>query len=318
VTTPQILCLSANPSIDRRIHLHSLALGHVNRAQSVEAFAGGKAAHVAMSAKALGAGVTWLGFLGGATGEEFASEFRKLRFNLACVRSQAPTRMNLELLHDSGKITEVLEPGEKPTQAELAKMLRMLGGYLRRRWRGSLLAISGSLPHGVRPGFYSSLIEAARSAGSPVFLDTSGEALRASLANRPDFVKPNREETEKILGRKLKDRAAVLDAATELIRRGAGSAAISLGAEGLVWVEGGGGPAWWSRPPRLKAISTVGCGDATVGGFAFASVKSMTGEKALRLATACGAANCLARFPGRISLKQVISLMPQIEIRRID
>jgi len=48
-----IVCVSANPAIDRRWRIKNLNIGAVNRALSVEAFAGGKAAHVAMAARAL-------------------------------------------------------------------------------------------------------------------------------------------------------------------------------------------------------------------------------------------------------------------------
>src|SRR6185369_10033 len=66
---PKILCVSANPGVDRRITLPSLRLGEVNRASSADPMAGGKAAHVAFAAKTLGAEVRWLAFLGGPEGE---------------------------------------------------------------------------------------------------------------------------------------------------------------------------------------------------------------------------------------------------------
>ena len=179
------------------------------------------------------------------------------------------------------------------------------------------MVISGSLPAGVRANFYRSLIAAAKSAGSRVFLDTSGEALGASLGSRPDFVKPNREEAEAVLGRRLENRAAIVDAANELIERGAASAAVSLGAEGLVWVERKDGPAWFARPPRIRTISTVGCGDATLAGFALAAAKGMEGETAIRFAAACGAANCLAKSPGRISGKEVKAVLARVGVSRI-
>jgi tagatose 6-phosphate kinase len=65
----------------------------------------------------------------------------------------------------------------------------------------------------------------------------------------------------------------------------------------------------------LRAITTVGCGDTMFAGFAFAALQGWTGERALRFATACGAANCLAQFEGRICLTDVSLLIPQIEIR---
>jgi 1-phosphofructokinase family hexose kinase len=270
-----------------------------------------------MAARALGADAIWLGFLGGAIGEEVAAELRKLAIEVFPIRTQAATRVNLEIIEDSGRITEVLEPGGRPEPNEQAEMLAMVARGLRDQWKGALLVISGSLPPDVPADFYASLTDAARAAGSKAFLDTSGEALRAGLAASPVFVKPNRSEVEALLGRHVDDARAAIDAAQELIRRGAQSAAVTLGAEGLVWLESEKGPAWIGRPPRLKAISTVGCGDTTVAGFAYASLQGLAGEEALRLAVACGAANCLTEFEGRISPVDVESLKPQVKIQRM-
>lgn len=315
---PPIVCVSANPALDRRLRLRSLVVGRVNRADSEEGFAGGKAAHVATAAHALGARAVWLGLLGGSAGDEVAAQLRELQIELVRIPTRKPTRTNLELIEDSSRITEVLEPGNPPEPEELSAMLRTLAAGLRKKWRRALVVISGSLPRDVPVNFYNSLIAAARSAGSRVFLDTSGDALGASLAAQPAFVKPNREEIEALLGANLKNRAAITDAARELIARGAESAAISLGADGLVWFEQKNGPVWFARPPRLKPVSTVGCGDATVAGFALAATKGIGGEAAIRLATACGAANCVAEAPGRIPSKIVELLMPQVKVERIS
>lgn len=318
MTATQILCVSANPAIDRRIRLKSLVLGGINRSISAEPAAGGKAAHVAIAARALGARPVWLGFLGGAGGEGFAAVFRELAIDFVAVRTAKTTRTNLELIERSGRITEILEPGDAPPQTKRNEMLNTLRRGLVRKWRNAIVVISGSLPHGLTPSFYKALIGVAKASGSHVFLDTSGDALRVSLEARPAFVKPNLEETEKLLGRRLRDLRAVVNAAHELIWRGAQSASISLGAKGLVWIECQHGPVWYARPPRVKGISSVGSGDAAMAGFAVAASKGLNGETALRVAVACGAANCLARSPGHILRKQVDALMPKVEIRSLD
>ncbi len=312
---PAIICISANPALDRRLRVPSLALGQVNRAQSVQVLAGGKAAHVAIAARALGAKAVWIGFLGGAAGAQVVEDLRQLDIDVVPMRTAA-TRANLEMIEDSGRITEVLEPGCVPEQAECREMLRVLGDGLRRDWKGAVVVISGSLPSGMPPDFYPSLITSAHAAGSKVLLDTSGDALSASLQARPDFVKPNRKEVEALLGRSVADCQSALDAAREIIHRGAQSVAITLGPEGLVWLESKDGRAWMARPPRLNAISTVGCGDATMAGFACAWAQRLKAEKALRLAAASGAANCLAQLTGRIATRDVESLAEQIEIER--
>jgi 1-phosphofructokinase family hexose kinase len=313
-----IVCVSANPAIDRRLRFDLFAAGRINRAKSAEPLAGGKAAHVATAARALGVRTAWLGFLGGPTGEEFVRQFRKFDIELSAIHTERPTRVNLELIENSRRITEVLEPGAKPTSAELKEMVEALRRGLRRQWPGAVVVISGSLPVGVAPSFYRELIRVAKVSGSHVLLDTSGEALRACFASGPALVKPNKQEAEEVLGRRLVGRAATLEAASEMIGRGAKSAAISLGAEGLMWIEAKNGPAWLARPPLLRPVSTVGSGDATVAGFAVAAAKGMSGDAALRLAVACGAANCLAKFPGRISLAEVKSFLPRIGVRRVD
>jgi 1-phosphofructokinase family hexose kinase len=316
--SPKIVCVSANPATDRRVYVDSLVLGEVNRGRNSLAMPGGKAAHVAMAARSLGVEANWIGFLGGAIGEEVEAELRKLAINVSPIRTRASTRVNLEIIENSGKITEVLEPGGKISANEQTELLRLYSQNLSEKWKGALVAISGSLPPGLGADFCGALIDIAREAGSAVFLDTSGDALKAGLIVKPKFVKPNRQEVEVLLGRTLPDLQAVVAAAREVISLGAESVTITLGAEGLVWLEGKDGPAWFAQPPRLKAISTVGCGDTTLAGFAYAALQGLSGEKALRFATACGAANCLAEFEGRISLSEVQSLIPKVSIESLS
>src|ERR1700683_142350 len=183
-----IVCVSANPAMDRRLRVASLEAGEVNRAKSARGLAGGKAAHVAMAARAMGANASWIGFLGGAIGEECARQLESLDIEVVAVRTAASTRVNLEVIEDSGKVTEILEPGAAPTREETAEFLRVCSERVRGAGKGSLLVISGSLPSGISPDFYVSLIEAARNVGARVFIDTSGEALGESLKANPDFV----------------------------------------------------------------------------------------------------------------------------------
>ena len=269
-----------------------------------------------MAAAALGRNTAWLGFLGGAIGQECGAALRQLGIHVSSVRTKSPTRCNLEMIEDSGRVTELLEPGAAASNEEQGNMIQLCQEAFAQQWKSVLLVISGSLPPGMPPGFYASIIAAAHAAGLKVFLDTSGEWLLASLEARPDFVKINRKESEAIL-KTTPDHSGAIAAATELLRRGAHSAAITLGEEGLVWLPSADTPAWIARPPKLQAISAVGCGDATLAGFAHAALSKMEGEKAIRFAAACGAANCLAKVTARISSNDVQSLLPQIEVQRL-
>ena len=70
------LCVSLNPAMDKRLRLERLRLGDVNRATEDAPAPGGKAAHVAMVLKTLGADPVWLGFAGGATGKALIDGLR--------------------------------------------------------------------------------------------------------------------------------------------------------------------------------------------------------------------------------------------------
>jgi 1-phosphofructokinase family hexose kinase len=314
---PTIVCVSANPAMDRRLRVVSLTAGEVNRVKSAQGFAGGKAAHVAMAACALSARAAWVGFLSGAIGQECARQLALLGIQIAVIPTASSTRVNLEIIDELGRVTEILEPGTAPSVEESDEFLRACVRGIRDEWKPAVLVISGSLPVGLRADFYVALIEAARAANTKVFVDTSGEALRESAKAHPDFVKVNRAEAEALAGRPLATLQDVILAVRIIVDRGVGTAAITLGRDGLIWLERKGGPLWQARPPQMKAISTVGSGDATLAGFAHAAAQGISGEEAVRLATACGAANCVAHAPGRIELATVQALTPQIEVQRL-
>src|ERR1700752_596745 len=102
-----LVCISANPAIDRRLRLESIAVGEVNRALSAHPFPGGKAAHVAMVAKSLGVDVMWVGFLGGAAGAECESGLSAFGVPVTVVRTQTETRANLELGLVEGDVSAI-------------------------------------------------------------------------------------------------------------------------------------------------------------------------------------------------------------------
>jgi 1-phosphofructokinase family hexose kinase len=304
--------------MDRRVFVESVTVGEINRAKSAQGLAGGKAAHVAMAARALEAQPVWVGFLGGAIGQECARQMESLGIRVVAIPAKSSTRVNLEIIDAAGRVTEILEPGAEPTAQERDEFLHACARGVRDEWQPAVMVISGSLPAGVGPDFYVSLIEGARAVGARVFVDSSGEALRAGANARPDFVKVNRAEAETLVGRPLATAQEIAHATAQIAERGVGSAAITLGREGFIWLEHKNGPAWKAVPPRMNIISAVGAGDATLAGFAYAAMQGIAGEEALRLAAACGAANCVASAPGRIELATVRALLPQIKIQQIN
>src|SRR5882672_11670882 len=264
-------CVSLSPAIDIRLTLGEFVPGRVNRASTVQRAPGGKAAHVAMALKALSAAPIWIGFSGGATGNELLAGLRSLEIDILAVPIAQSTRVNLEILDARGEVTEILEPGAAVTESEWSEFQRVFANAFRGESNKKIVLISGSLPPGVPAEAYDKLVSLAHTADCLVFVDSSGLALSKVLAAGPDFVKINREEAQFATQVIIHDVSSAAEAARKLLDFGAGSAAVSLGERGLVGVRKSDPLALhvWTTP--LAAISTVGCGDATLAGFTLAA-----------------------------------------------
>lgn len=312
------ICVSLNPAIDKRLTVGRLVPGQVHRANSVQAFAGGKSAHVAMVLRALGEEALWMGPCGGAAGSELAAGLSSLGIQAQPFPVAASTRTNLEILDDSGAVTEILEPGAAPSDEELAAFKKVCAELFGKHGRGTTVIFSGSLPSGATPDLYATLVELAQSFDCRTILDTSGEPLRMALAARPHFVKPNRKEAEALLGveiRSLRDGARSL---RQLNALGAGSAALSLGADGLLFCSGKGGQILFAPALSMEVRSTVGCGDAALAGFARGLSSGSSPEDTLRLAAACAAANCIADSPGAARLTDIRKYLDGARVERLS
>jgi len=282
---PRIITVTLNPAIDQTVTLATLHLGAVNRASRVAFNAGGKGVNVASCLADFGAPRAELiatGLLGGANDGVFKTLFAAKNIADRCLRVPGETRTNIKLSHDA-ETTDINLPGlavDGRTLVAITETLLSLAAP------GAIMLLAGSLPAGVPPAYYAEVTGALRAKGADVILDTSGDALAASLAARtlPDAIKPNRAELEACTGRKLPDTASLIAAAQTLIARGIGLVTVSLGPEGALFVTAD--DVIHASAPPVIAASTVGAGDAMVAGMIAARAEGADLERTARLATA--------------------------------
>jgi 1-phosphofructokinase family hexose kinase len=308
------LCVSLNPAIDKRLRLERLHRGRVNRSIEVTPAPGGKAAHVAMVLRTLGADPLWLGFAGGPTGTALIEGLNAISIRTEAVMTANATRVNLEILENDGAVTEILEPGHPATREDLQRLQDAYDLALGSATGKVTAILSGSLPPAVPEDYYATLIGLGHKYGCRVFVDTSGEPLRQALKAHPDLVKPNQQEAEWLSGCVIDEPRSAETALNKILSAGAKAAAISLGADGLLWRSRNEQKVLFAKVPRLAARSSVGSGDATLAGFAFAEHQGLEPAESLRLAAACGAANCLAEGPGRARADDIAQLKKQIHV----
>src|SRR5437016_6511059 len=189
-------CVSLNPAIDTRLIVNGFVPGQVNRVLEVHRTPGGKAAHVAMSLKGLGATPTWIGFSGGATGSELLAGLRLLEIATMPVSTSQESRINLEILDMGGEVTEILEPGGTITRSEWSEFQEACAGAFHLAANKGIAVISGSVPPGVPAEPCAALVSSSQSSNCRAFLHSSGLPVSNALAAGPDLVKINREEAE--------------------------------------------------------------------------------------------------------------------------
>lgn len=310
----RITAVALNPAIDRTVMVPRFAAGITNRVAASRLDPGGKGINVARAARALGAPVEVVGFLGDSNGNLITRSLSAQGIEHRFVMVDGDTRVNLKIVDpDTGELTELNETGFCVSPAHLNELLALVDERLPET---AVLVLAGSLPAGVPADIYRRLVERAAAHGVMTILDADGEPMRLGLAASPTLIKPNQAEAEALIKRKLDSREALLQGAAQLQSLGALQVAVSRGADGAVLITPGG--AWWGTPPLIHPGSTVGAGDSMVAGFAVAMARGLSPAEALRLATAAGTATASLEGTQVCTAVGVEAVLPQVTVAPID
>ena len=277
-----IVTVTPNPSVDRTLEVAGLQRGEVLRASAARSDAGGKGVNVTRALIANGHPSLAVLPLGGGDGHLLAGLLTDAGVAHRAVTTSAGTRSNITLSEPDGTVTKVNAPGQPLRPDELDALIGAVAEALA---GASWLVCCGSLPDGAPTDLYARLAQRAGAAGVPVAVDTSGPALEAALAGRPDLIKPNLAELAELVGRPLATVDEVIAAATDVRSRGPGTVIVSLGARGALLVDGS--EPLLAIPPKVAPRSDVGAGDTLLAGFL---AGGGGGADALRTAVAWGTA----------------------------
>jgi 1-phosphofructokinase family hexose kinase len=313
-----IVCVAANPSIDKLFEVERLQIGAIHRPHLFTQVPGGKGLNCARAAAALGAAVTATGILAGHTGrwieEALAAEGVERRFvwtegeSRACLSVASATEDRL--------LTEFYERGPDIEPGVWGRLEELLGDIVS---DASWTTISGSLPPGVAADGYLRLAEIASEHGARVAIDAEPDALTHALKAQPAIVKVNADEAAAFLGlpvateaeaaaaaREIRARMAFPDA-TAIVTRGIQGALICRTADEVM------GARLYDRGPY-----PVGSGDSFLAGLVTALDRDQGWEAALRLALGAAAANAELPGAGRLDAARAIELGGRAVIEPVD
>ncbi len=308
-----LVTVTLNPAIDLSCTVADFTPGQVNRVSASQSDAGGKGVNIARLLRQFALPVTATGFLGEANPHLFQKLFSASGINDAFVRVPGETRTGIKILDPlSQETTDINFPGFSPTTDHLQELRNVLE---RLAATAATVIIAGSVPGAMEPATIAQLVQTVKAQGVPVYVDTSGPALQQAIGAGPTLIKPNQEELSAYLGRPLTTQREIVAEARRLIDQGITTIVVSLGAEGALFVQHD--QAYMAVPPRVKAISTVGAGDAMVGSLAAGFQKGLSLSDCARLATAVSAAVVTEAGPGLASLAAAKAIEDQVEIHRL-
>jgi fructose-1-phosphate kinase PfkB-like protein len=178
-----------------------------------------------------------------------------------------------------------------------------------------LAAICGRIPAGAPLSEFQSMIRKLKNKGTSVWIDTSGIGLEEAVAVSPNGLKINASESHRIVKSKITDQKSALFVATELLEKQIENVVITLGNQGAVFAARD--ESWFSFPPNLNSISTVGSGDAFLAAFLQGVSQKLPYCEVVRMAVAAGAANTLSIGGGNFSMKDFENIIDEVEVKRI-
>ncbi len=280
-----ILVVSLSPAWQRTLEFRSLVPAKVNRVVRVSETASGKGVNVARVATQLGANVYLLTVAGGTRGRQLTATIKAQQLPAGVVWVRSETRI-CQTLIASGVVTELVEEAGPLSSAEVSSVVAR---FDRELGRATLVVLTGTVPPGCGDGFYARLI---RRCDVPVLVDTHGTQLLNVIRARPFAVKINRDEVVALpsLRQDSVEWLIVSDGARCVTARHAGEE-------------------FRIQPPRVKALNTIGSGDAMLAGIATAVADGKSMPDAIRLGVACGAANALTHGPGQVR---------RVDVRRLQ
>ena len=308
-----ISTVTLNVSIDKAYKIKgSVESGKVIRVLECNKTAGGKGLNVSRVISICGEEVLATGFVGGHCGAlvEELLENDNIKNQFTHVNSE--TRSCINILDENNISTEFLEKGSSVNKNEIDKFIEDFNQIID---NSNIITISGSVPQGVPTDIYATLIKMIKAKNKKVILDTSGDLLKEGIKALPTMIKPNSEEMENLLGFSINNREEVIKSAIKLYESGIELVVVSLGGDGalLVCEEG----VYHGKPPKIKVVNTVGCGDSMVAAFAVAMERGYSNTDSLKYAVSISAANAMTFSTGNFNSKDADSIFENTIIEKI-
>lgn len=300
-----IYTITFNPALDYITQVENFKIGEINRTKTETILPGGKGLNVSIVLKNLEIENTALGFVAGFTGEELIRKMESQGVKTDFVKvEKGLTRINVKISSvNENKVEETALNGMGPQITE--KDIEVLFEKIRKMSTNDIVILSGSIPKNIDKDIYEKICKELNEKGITFIVDSTQELLMNVLKYQPFLIKPNKEELEETLNRKILTKEDIINAAKTLQKMGAQNVLVSLGNNGALLLTQED-KTYYLKAPRGQVVNTVGSGDSMVAGFLAGYYQTKDYEYALKTGVAAGSASA---FSIRLATKKDVDLL---------
>ena len=208
-------------------------------------------------------------------------------------------------------LTEINDVGGEVTEGKRQEVLSTVNTLSK---DSEVVVLSGGLPRGTKESFYGDLVGAVAPNALKI-VDAVGERMFYALEKGVDLVKPNLDELEHTLGRRIVDKTDMLTACYELLDRGAKRVLLSLGKKGAVITDGSKN--YYSKTAYVPIHSTVGAGDGMVAAAAVQLAQGAPLEEILRAGVAAGTATVMTAGQSSFAKRSYDEVFARVKVKEL-
>ena len=309
------LTVCLNPTIQKTLRFPSITANTVNRSAVHRLDASGKGVNVTRVLTQMGKKAVHLTQLGGDLRPLFLSLCENDSLCVEWAESKSQIRFSYTLLTENDNaVTELVEesdPVDSETERRLLDKFETLLADSNHSPNSSFLIISGTKAAGFSDNVFPIMVKKAKEKDMRVILDIRGKDLLNCLQYEPDIIKPNLFEfASTFIPELIKDNDISItdDKTTEKIK----SAVMDITQKHKCRVVLTNGSRKIFAADRgnfydidvtpVKAVNSIGCGDAFTAGLASALEDGADFNAAISEGSRCGASNAGFEKPGVIKL----------------
>jgi tagatose 6-phosphate kinase len=305
----RIITITLNPAVDRVFEASGFTVGANTPIKLVAHYPAGKGVNVSRVLGELGVPSIATGFIGNnelTMFEEHLESRGAGRTVCQFLIVRARTRDNITIVDPVNEtVTHLRDEGFTVTEEDVARMRSKIGLLAR---RGAIVSFCGSLPPGLEPSVFASMVDLCLDKGARVVVDTSGPALKA-VAEKPIWLmKLNQSELAELTSTEITSDQSLYDVARSCSVLGGGHyehVVVTRKADGAVMF--GASEAIVGKvsvhPGRI--ISTVGSGDALLAGMLAEITRSGDWFQALQCGLATATANAVNQEAGHVEQQDI-------------